>query len=94
MNQNSQLATINLRVESSEDADPEEIQQLSFQLYDELNEIDIESAEFVSAEELPEGAKGIPIAPEIAVSVFMPIAIEVFKTCYFWLKRREDRKTD
>jgi hypothetical protein len=91
MTQNPQLASLTLQLDASDESNPEEIHNLSYELFGEINELDIESAEFVTAEEVPDGAKGISVAPEIAVSVFMPIAIEVLKTCYIWLKRREDR---
>ena len=91
MAQNPQLANLTLQVDAPEESDPEEIQNLSFELYSEINELDIELADFVSVEELPDGAEGITITPDIAVSVFVPVAIEVIKRCYLWLKRREDR---
>ena len=57
MSPNTDAADLILHVDAGEEADTEELDQLTRQLLGELHELEIESANLVSDDELPEGAK-------------------------------------
>ncbi len=94
MNADSTLLT--LKINPLPDDDEEHLEQLSIQLSDELNELDIERVEVVDSGKAPEGTKGIPDVPvwgSLLVSLVTSSGVipSVVGTVQSWLKRDEGR---
>ena len=86
------IVTMNLQIDLGEDTDEEELDFLTRQLREEIEELDVESAELVSGEAAPEGAKGDPVTlGALAVAVLPVVLPELIKVVQGWLKRGDNR---
>lgn len=90
----NQVARLLLQVDAGADADAEELDQLTRQLRDEMQELDVESVELVKGEVVPEGAKVIEVVTlgSLAVSVLPSIIPKLIEFLQNWLMRGENRR--
>lgn len=90
----NQVARLLLQVDAGADADAEELDQLTRQLRDEMQELDVESVELVKGEAVPEGAKVIEVVTlgSLAVSVLPSIIPKLIEFLQNWLMRGENRR--
>lgn len=82
-----------LQIDAGEDADKEELDQLTRQLRNEILEIDVDSVDSVKNREVPKGAKGVDAAVLGTVAVHLlpavvPALIGLIKA---WSMRGENR---
>lgn len=90
----NQVARLLLQVDAGADADAEELDQLTRQLRDEMQELDVESVELVKGEAVPEGAKVFEVVTlgSLAVSVLPSIIPKLIEFLQNWLMRGENRR--
>jgi hypothetical protein len=84
-----------LRIEAPE-TDVEELDQLTYQLRDEIGEVDVEQVDVVPGASAPEGAKGTSIAAhgELAVTMRPGGLPDFLGMLRDWLTRHEDRRVE
>lgn len=93
MPQDDELINLVFEVNADEDTDPEDLDNLRRELFNELKHTDVENINLVSDETAPEGTKsGIPIGTEIAVALLAPMIPETINYVYRWVKRREHQQ--
>ena len=90
---NASLEQFTLQIQS-EDSDPERLDLLTRQLRAELLDLDVESADFIQKNQLPEGAKAVDAVTlgALAVAVlpgFLPKLVDYLQS---WTLRGEGRK--
>ena len=84
---------LTLEVQGGPDATPEEIDGLARQLLDDLRELDVESAELLSAGPAPDGAKAAdPVTlGALAVAVLPTVLPKVVEFVQSWSQRGQSR---
>jgi hypothetical protein len=89
-----QTVNLTLHVDAGEEADADELDRVTRQLLDELQELEVESAELVSAEGIPEGTKSAEAVTLGALAVaVLPAAVEkLIEFLKAWSLRGEGRK--
>lgn len=90
---NASLEQLTLQIQS-EDFDPERLDLLTRQLRAELLDLEVESADFIQKDQLPEGVKAVDAVTlgALAVAVlpsFLPKLVDYLQT---WTLRGEGRK--
>jgi len=87
-----QLTQLVVQVEAAEE-DAEVVDAITRQLHDEIQDLDIESAELIKLGSVPQGAK--PVDPVVlgalAVTVGPLVLTKVLDFLHAWAMRREDR---
>jgi hypothetical protein len=90
-----QIAAINLHVRAAEDADAEEIADLTLSLRQELLELDVEAVEPATEGQLPEGSKAVEAiaAGGLVISLVKSAGLlnAVVNTVQSWLTRLGSR---
>jgi hypothetical protein len=88
-----QPATLILQVTSDEDADADERDQLTRQLLSEVRELDLESAEMLSGDVVPEGAKAAEVVTmgTLVVAVLPAMAAQLVECLLGWTRRADNR---
>jgi len=92
MNIDSTLLT--LKINPLPEDDEEHLEQLSIQLSDELNELNIERVEVVDSGKAPEGTKDIPDVPvwgKLLIDVLPGAIPSVVNAVQSWLRQDEGR---
>ena len=89
---NSQLTELKLEISAS-DATPEDIDQITRQLLQELRELDVDSAELVKGGRAPEGTKSMdPVTiGSIAIAVLPTALPKVVDAIQAWVLRDNHR---
>ncbi len=85
---------LTLKIKPLLDDDEEHLEELSIQLSDELNELDIERVEVIDSGKAPDGTKGIPDVPvwgKLLIHVLPGAIPSVVNAVQSWLKRDEGR---
>ena len=84
---------LTLEVQGSPDATPEEIDALARQLLDGLRELDVESAELLSAGPAPDGSKAAdPVTlGALAVAVLPTVLPKLVEFVQSWAQRGQSR---
>lgn len=90
---NASLEQLTLQIQS-EDSDPERLDLLTRQLRAELLDLEVESADFIQKDQLPEGVKAVDAVTlgALAVAVlpsFLPKLVDYLQS---WTLRGEGRK--
>jgi hypothetical protein len=95
MTNEEQLSQFTLHIESPE-ADAEELEELTRQLRDEIEEVNVESVDLMPGAPTPEGAKGAQAALQGQLAVTLrPNALPDFLGLLRdWLTRHEDRRVE
>ena len=88
------IAKLNIEIlQSDEEDDPEFIDGLQRQLFQELSDLDVEEVQLKSEGETPEGSKGAEALPvEILVAFSVHFAPKVFEQLKNWVKRSPHRQ--
>jgi hypothetical protein len=75
---------------SVEDGDPDELDELTRQLRAEVNELDVESVEQLSAGPAPEGSKAVDMAVlgQLAVTLAPSLVPPLFDLLKSWVERK------
>ncbi len=89
-----QVASLLVQIDASEDADAEELDDLTRELLSEVRELDVESAELQSAGVAPAGTKSAEALSlgGIVVAVLPPLASKLIDHLYSWVARRQSTK--
>ena len=89
----SKAICLTLDINVGEDADADEVDHLTRQLLDEINEIEVESIELVKHETMPEGAKSAEVIAlgSLAITVLPKVIPKLVDFLQFWLMRGGDR---
>ena len=93
MSPQAKAAHLLLRVAAGEAADADELDRLMRQLRAEIQEMDVESVDFVSGETLPEGAKSAEALTlgALAVAVLPAVVPKLIEFLQAWSLREENR---
>lgn len=86
----SSALAVRLTLEPDSNLDPEEFERLTRQLRERLRELDVESVHFVTAETVPDGAKGDPVTAGmllVALSASGGVFTTLIATLHDWLAR-------
>jgi hypothetical protein len=83
-----------LYVEAGEDADVDELDQLSRQLRSELEDLDVGTVDLVEASEIPAGAKSAEAVTwgALAITVLPALLPKLVEFLQSWVMRAEERK--
>ena len=87
-------ANLIVRIDAPEDADAEELDRLTLQLRDEIEELEVESVELVRDGAVPTGAKSVdPVTLGVlAVAVLPTVIPKLIEFLQAWSMRGESRK--
>ena len=87
MSENSSTLIVEVSVEGG---DPVELDELTRQLRAEVNELDVESVEQVSAGQAPEGSKAVDMAAlgQLAVTLAPSLVPPLFDLLKSWVERK------
>jgi hypothetical protein len=93
MPSNKKVANLTLQVDAGQDADTEELDQLTRRLFGEIRELDVESVELAGGEAVPAGAKSAEAITlgVLAVAVLPTLLPELVKFLQAWSLRGENR---
>jgi hypothetical protein len=90
----SKVADLLLQINAGPDADAEELDRLTRQLRNEIQELDVESVELVRGGAKPEGAKVLEVVTlgSLAVAVLPSVVPKLVEFLQNWLMRGENRR--
>jgi hypothetical protein len=93
MPSNKKVANLTLQVDAGQDADTEELDQLTRRLFGEIRELDVESVELAGGEAVPAGAKSAEAITlgVLAVAVLPTLLPELVRFLQAWSLRGENR---
>ena len=93
MSKSTKPAQMTLRIDAGEDADADELDQLTRQLMAELQQMEVESVELVRVESPPEGTKTAEVVTlgALAVAVLPTVVPKLIDFLQAWMLRGEDR---
>jgi hypothetical protein len=92
--ENGSIDRLFLYVDAGEEADVEELDQLSRQLRSELEDLDVGTVDFVSEREIPAGAKTAEAVTwgALAVTVLPAVLPKLVEFLQSWVMRADERK--
>jgi hypothetical protein len=87
------MLKMSLQINTSSDINEEELDLLTRQLLDEIQELEVESVEMVRDNKAPKDAKGDPITlGALALAVLPGLLPKLIDFLQNWLTRRKDQK--
>ena len=93
MSPDAEVVHLNLRLDTAHDADAEELDRLTRQLLGEIRELEVESAELVTAGAAPEGTRSAEVVTmgALAVAVLPTVLPKLIELVQAWIMRGQGR---
>ena len=93
MSPDAEVLHLNLQLDTADDGDSEEIDRLTYHLLREIRELEVESAELVTAGAAPKGTRSAEIVTigALAVAVLPTVLPKLIEVLQAWIMRGQGR---